>query len=104
LRFVLNWFRCVVQSEPPVEFVAQEPCQPQTQVIVCSRCLYSSMTCRSGSGSPVRLAGRGKESGRPFQGGLLGTSGGSRGCGAGPNSIADSSTLCPTALTGPDPG
>ena len=25
-------------------FVAQEPCQPQTQVIVCSRCLYSSIT------------------------------------------------------------
>ena len=44
LRFVRNWLRCVVQSEPPVVFVAQEPCQPQTHVIVCSRCLYSSMT------------------------------------------------------------
>ena len=43
-RLVRNWFRCVVQSEPPVAFVAQLPCQPQTQVIVCSRCLYWSMT------------------------------------------------------------
>ena len=44
LRLVRNWLRCVVQSEPPVEFVAQEPCQPQTQVMVCSRCLYWSIT------------------------------------------------------------
>src|SRR5262249_46883698 len=45
LRLVLNWFRCVVQSEPPVAFVAHDPCQPHTQVMVCSRCLYWSITC-----------------------------------------------------------
>lgn len=33
-RFVRNWFRWVVQSEPPVAFVAQLPCQPHTHVIV----------------------------------------------------------------------
>ena len=44
LRFVRNWLRCVVQSDPPVEFVAQLPCQPHTHVIVWSRCLYWSMT------------------------------------------------------------
>lgn len=43
-RFVRNWFKCVVQSEPPVALVAQLPCQPHTQVMVCSRCLYWSMT------------------------------------------------------------
>ena len=43
-RLVRNWFRWVVQSEPPVWFVAQLPCHPQTHVIVCSRCLYWSMT------------------------------------------------------------
>ena len=39
-RLVRNWFRWIVQSELPVAFVAQLPCQPQTQVIVWSRCLY----------------------------------------------------------------
>src|SRR5258705_5180576 len=80
-RLVRNWFRGIVQWELPVAFVAQLPCQPQTQVIVWSRCLYWSMTCRSGSGSPVREAGRDRESGRPFTGtpGHLGPRQGTRG-------------------------
>jgi hypothetical protein len=34
LRLVRNWLRCVVQSDPPVAFVAQLPCHPHTHVIV----------------------------------------------------------------------
>ena len=37
-RFLVrNSDRWAVHSEPPRSFAAELPCQPQTQVIVCSR-------------------------------------------------------------------
>ena len=41
--------RWAVHSEPPRSIVAELPCQPQVQVIVCAWCLYSSITCLNGS-------------------------------------------------------
>src|SRR5215203_2076554 len=41
--------RCAVHSEPPRSSVAELPCQPQVQVMVCAWCLYSSITCLKGS-------------------------------------------------------
>src|SRR5215203_5853905 len=41
--------RWAVHSEPPRSSVAELPCQPQVQVMVCAWCLYSSITCLKGS-------------------------------------------------------
>ena len=55
--------RWAVHSEPPRSIVAELPCQPHVQVIVCAACLYSSITCLKGSFATGGLTG-----GRLFKG------------------------------------
>src|SRR5690242_11226810 len=47
VRFAARW---AVHSDVRPSVDELLPCQPQTQVIVCAWCLYSAITCLSGSG------------------------------------------------------